>query len=469
MSIPYRWRQLANQWIFDIAGPLHISGTAVLLPFFQQDFGLPRTTVAWALVVYFLSTASFILAAAYLGNALGRRKLVLLGVSIDLASQVAVFFMAPFWGIVVLRAVGGIGNSMTVANLSPLTVASFPEGRRGQALGLMALGLGLGVLITPVVSGTTAETLGWRYLYLISASLYALLLVGAIFIVRESTTLSRERVTIWRFDYPGLVLVTGFLVSLTLGMQQLGAAGSAPLAVLLIALAAALALGFVTAEARSRYPLISLSLFRQRAFSSAVGRQFAFFMMRASYTFLLPFYLIQGLGWSGAFAGSVLIAISVGQPVAAPVSGFLSDRLGAGKLILLSFLAMVVGTLLLISLGSSPSILRVVVSLFLVGAAQGLFGPPNLKVIYDAIPREKLSLAPGVSALTGHGSNAIGSSLAAMLFGLFVAVETPVAFQRSTSILLAGFVAIMLLLTVALRERRPRWTDRPPVERPEAR
>ena len=437
----------------------------MLLPFVQRDFDLPRATVAWALVVYFLATASFILAAAYLGNTLGRRKLVILGVTIDLVSQITIFFMAPFWGIVVFRAIGGIGNSMTVANLSPLTVASFPEGRRGQALGLIALGLGLGVLITPVVAGATAETLGWRYLYLMSASLYALLLVGAIFIVRESTTLSREKVTIWRFDYPGLVLVTGFLVSLTLGMQRLGSASSATLGILLVVFAAVFATGFIAAEARSRYPLITLSLFRQRAFSSAVGRQFAFFMMRASYTLLLPFYLIQGLGWSGAFAGSILIAMSIGQPIAAPISGFMADRLGAGRLIFIAFSAMAAGTLSLISLGSNPSVPHVVVSLFLVGAAQGLFGPPNLKIIYDAIPRERLSLAPGVSALTGHGSNAIGSSLAAMLFGLFVAMETPAAFQRSTSILLAGFVAIALVLAVALRPQRAAQS---PAEKPQA-
>ena len=437
----------------------------MLLPFIQRDFDLPRATIAWALVVYFLATASFILAAAFLGNALGRRKLVIVGVGIDLASQIGIFFIAPFWGIVVLRAIGGIGNSMSVANLAPLTVGSFPEHRRGQVLGLMGLGLGLGVLITPVVAGATAETLGWRYLYLFSGALYALLLVGVIFIVKETTALSREKVTLWRFDYLGLLLVTGFLVSLTLGMQRLGATSSIPAGIIMVVLAVVFATGFIATEVRARHPLITLSLFRQRAFSSAVGRQFAFFMMRSSYTLLLPFYLIQGLGWSGAFAGSVLISLSIGQPVAAPFSGYLADRLGAGKLVFVAFTAMVVGTVSIISLGSNPSVPHVVVSLLIVGCAQGLFGPPNLKIIYDAIPRERLSLAPGVSALTGHGSNAIGSSLAAMLLSLFLVDEIPAAFQRSTTVLLVGFLTVTAIVVIALRPQR---TAQSPAEKPEA-
>ena len=250
----------AVEWLFDIAGPLHITGTAVLLPFIQRDYGLPETTVAWALVVYFLGTSAFILAAAYLGNALGRKRLVIIGVTIDLISQISLFFTGPFLGIVVLRALGGIGNSMIVANLSPITVASFGPEKRGKALGLMAIGLGFGIVITPVIAGATAETLGWRYLFLFSGILYAILLAGVLLMVRESTDLSNEKVTIRRFDYPGLILVTTFLVSLTFGMQRLGTGDSPALGIALVGISILMLITFVRVQLRSKDLVVELNL-----------------------------------------------------------------------------------------------------------------------------------------------------------------------------------------------------------------
>ena len=160
MSIAPRWRQLAVQWSFDVAGPIHIGGTAVLLPFIQQDLALSRTTVSWVLVVYYLSTASFILAGAYLGNIIGRRRLVITGVTIDLFCQVSMVFAPGFWALVLLRLMGGIGNAMTITNLAPLTVSAFPSERRGQVLGLISAGLGVGILLSSVIAGVVADSLG---------------------------------------------------------------------------------------------------------------------------------------------------------------------------------------------------------------------------------------------------------------------------------------------------------------------
>ena len=404
---------------------------------------MPEASIALLLVVYYLSTASFMLVAAHLGNTFGRRKLVLLGVAIDLMALIGQFFMPFFWGLVVLRLVGGIGNAMPVTNMAPLTVSAFPDHRRGQALGLLNLGLGIGIMASAPIAGVIADSLGWRYVYIISTVPYAALLLGVFLFTNESLELSRERISIRRFDYSGFILIAGFLAFLTFGMQGLAASTTGVFAPVMLVLAIALAAGFIMVERRSGTPLLPLSFFSQPPFSAAVVRLSAFSLMRAALTFLLPFYFVEGLAWSGAFAGSVLISMNAGHPVVAPFSGALADRFGAPRVIFAAFVVMAAGGVLLTSLGSAPPVPMVVGSLALVGVAFGLFAPPNQKTIYEGVPRERLSLAPGVQVLVAHSSNAVGSALAAMLLSLFLSGGIAVAYQWSVLVLLAGFVSLM--------------------------
>lgn len=453
-----RTRQVGVQWIFDIAGPFHINGALVLLPFIQADFDLTRAAVAWAVVVYYLSTASFILVGAYLGNTIGRRKVVLVGVAVDCIAQFGIFLVAPFWGLVLFRLMGGFGNALIVPNLSPLTVSSFAPEKRGQALGVIALGLGIGILLSTVVAGRMADTLGWRYLFLLTGSMYAVLFVGALAFVRESPVVESLRGAMRRLDYRGLILMAAFLIALSLGMQRLGQSISDPLGLVLAGSAIPLAMTFVYVERRHAAALVPMELFAAPGFSAAVARFLAMAMTRSSHIFLLPFYLIQGLGWSGTFAGTVQMAFSAGQPVFGPISGTLADRVGTRGFIITAQILMALGTLALLLLGSAPAPILVVAALSLIGAAMGMFIPPNLKVIFDAVPPDKMSLAPGVQVLTGHASNAIGSSFMAMLLTLFLAGDGDItaAYRNALLVVLVGFVtavsAIWLLLPHGARK-----------------
>ena len=77
--LSYRWRLLPIQALVDFTGPLNVLGGTVLMPFAQAEFDVPRTTIVWLIVGYSLGTASLILPAAYLGNTVGRRNMVILG------------------------------------------------------------------------------------------------------------------------------------------------------------------------------------------------------------------------------------------------------------------------------------------------------------------------------------------------------------------------------------------------------
>lgn len=453
-----RGRQMGLQWLFDIAGPFHISGAVVLLPFIQDDYAISTAAVAWAVVVYFLSSAVFTLPAAYLGNAAGRKKLVLIGVAIDMLSQFALFLAPPFWLFVLVRMAGGAGNAMVVPNLNPITIGVFPRQRRGRAIGYIMLGLGFGIVLSTVVAGVIADAAGWRYLFLLTGVMYTALFAGVALFSRESEAPSSLPGALKRMDYSGMVLLTALLVCLTVGVQRLGSSLTDPLGWSLGGVAIPLAAVFVYAERRAARPLAPLDLFAQKGFSAAVGQLFTMTIMRSAHAFLLPFYLIQGLGWSGSLAGSIQIALNAGQPVFGPIVGALADRTGARVFILLAQALMAGGTIALMSLGAAPGPVLVALSLGLIGASLGVFRPPNLKVIYDAVPPERMSLAPGVQVLTAHTSNAIGSSFVAVMLAFFLSsgAANAAAYRNSLLVMLAGFLIVNGAIWLFVRGGRRR-------------
>ncbi|MBM3939550.1 MAG: MFS transporter [SAR202 cluster bacterium] len=451
----YRARILLTQWLFDIAGPMHIVGMLLLLPFIQADLEVARTTVIWMYIAYTLTTAAMLLPMAFLGNTLGRRRLVLFGVAIDMLSQLGLFLAPSFSMLVAIRAIGGIGNAITVSNLPPLAVVAWPRERRGQVLGLMSIGIGIGQVAQTLVVGVVADNFGWRYLLLITAFMYALLWLVVFLVAKESSTTGNERFSLRTFDYLGVVFIGGFLAALTLGAQRFAAAGTRALGLALLGAAIVSGAAFILNERRSPRPLIDLGLFKGGIFGLTIGRQVAGALLLATLNTLLPFYFVQGLGWSGSHAGLVLVAFTIGRPVMGPISGYLADRVGPGKPALAAIVLMIVGCALLVTLGEEPPPWRIVVSLFVVGSGFSMFIPPNQRIIFSSVPAEKLSLAPAVFVLTGHGSNSIGGALAATLLGLFLAGGIAAAFTQSLGVMLAFFAAVALP-TSALIARRSR-------------
>ena len=444
--LSYRWRLLPIQALVDFTGPLNVLGVTVLLPFAQAEFDVPRTTIVWLIVGYSLGTASFILPAAYLGNTVGRRKMVILGAAAACVSQLGVFFMPGIGWLVPMRVVSGVANALMMANIPALTIGAFSSDRRGRVLGIMAIGLGGGVLISPVVAGLFADTVGWRAIFLLIAALYAAVLMGALFVIREVPVTRTGPVSLRRFDYPGIGLGVGFLTFLVLAMQRFGASADPLLGALFLAFAAGFGAAFILLELRSPYPLLDPRLFRRLPFSLALVRNVAVLGMWSSNGFLLSFYMIQGLGWSGAFAGTVLLAHYSGRLLTSPMSGYLVDRVGPGKPIVLAFVFVVAGGLLLVALGSDPPMVQVLLSLFVVGAGFGFFAPPIQTVLYANVPPEKLSLAPGVYTLGAHMGITMGAALAAAILGAFLGDGSiPSAFQGTAAVMLGGFVTLFSL------------------------
>ena len=433
-----RWRMFAVEAVFDVLVLSYLFGMNLVVPFAQREFGVDRSYAAWVVIAFSLGTVVAILPAAFLGNTLGRKRILLVGLTMEVVGLVAVFFAPSLNLIIALQVWQGMGNALRFTSMMAIVQGAFPVEERGKSLGLIGAAHGLGALLATPVAGLIIDNIGWRYVFLLNVPVYLFAIIGVAAVYQDVGLRPDQTRVLRSFDYFGAVAVAVGMTALLLGLPELRQGGNSPLAAVGLAVALVALAAFVINERRSPNPLIDLSLFRVPMFRMGSGLVFFFAVFNAAVVLLFPFYLIDGLGWTAAYAGSVLITLNVGRPVLAPVSGRLADRFGSTPVLVAAIGVTVVGGVIAAALGSNPPVVAVVVALLLVGVGFGLFQTPTNRQIYVSVPQEKLSLAPGVTILGGHGGRAIGGTAGITLL-TGIAVNTSIA---------SAFAISMLTLTL---------------------
>jgi MFS family permease len=184
----------------------------------------------------------------------------------------------------------------------------------------------------------------------------------------------------------------------------------------------ALGAAFIMTERRAAFPMIDLGLFRSRPFSAGLASVVVAFAGLFTATFLLPFFLEQGSGFSPIEAGLLLTPVPITMALVAPLSGIASDRLGPRWPASAGMAVMVLGLLSLTELPIHFAIPDLVWRLVLLGIGQGMFMSPNSSAVLGSVPRPRVGTASGTLAQMRVNGQALGIALS----GAIVATRLPI-------------------------------------------
>ncbi len=238
------------------------------------------------------------------------------------------------------------------------------------------------------------------------------LLLSVRFIPRDAAAEQTER-----FDLAGAATFMAGLVALLLGLNQGHAWGWDSPAILALLAAALVLLGaFIVIERRVPNPMLDLGLFRVRLFSASTASAVLNYICLYTVLFLLPFYLIQARGLDPAQAGLILTAQPIIMAIVAPLSGTLSDRIGARLFSTAGMVVIAVGLFFLSRLGDHSPLGYVALALATVGLGTGLFVSPNNSALLGAAPLHRRGIASGILATARNVGMVLGVGLAGAVF-----------------------------------------------------
>jgi EmrB/QacA subfamily drug resistance transporter len=271
-----------------------------------------------------------------MADLLGRRRLFMAGLVLFTASSLLDGLAWSEGSLIAFRCLQGLGAALlSPAALSILTT-TFPEGKeRNFALGVWGAVSGSGGAAGVLLGGALTSSLSWSWIFFINVPVGAAVLASTPRLVRESVADVAHR----HFDIPGAITITGGLMLLVYAMTRAVQHGwGTTETIALLAASAALVVGFVAIELRSKAPLLPMRIFRSRTLSAS---NLAGLLMGAAVFaqfFLLTLYMQQVLHYSALQTGVAYVALTLAVIVFANASQALALRIGIRPVLTLGLL-----------------------------------------------------------------------------------------------------------------------------------
>ena len=434
----YKWIALSNTTLGMLMATINGSIVLISLPAIFTGIKLNPleagnvSYLLWMLMGYILVTAVLVMSFGRLGDIYGRVRIYNLGFVVFTVAAIALVF-DPFTGgggalwLIGWRVVQAVGGSMIFANSTAILTDAFPVNRRGMALGINQIAAIAGTFLGLIVGGVLAS-LDWHAIFLVSVPFGILGTIWSYKSLHEVGARGAGRVDWWGNILFGVGL-TALLTGITYGIQPYGDSSTGwfnPWVLTAIIGGVAVLVVFVIVEQRISDPMFNLRLFRIRAFVwgnlagllASVGRGGLQFML---IIWLQGIWLpLHGFSYESTpfWAGIYLLPLTIGFLVSGPLSGTLSDRIGARALATVGLL-LVAATfiaLLLIPVNFNYVVFSVIT--FLNGVGSGMFAAPNRTAIMNSVPANQRGAASG---MTGTFQNAGNSLSIGIFFSLMIA------------------------------------------------
>jgi len=165
-------------------------------------------------------------------------------------------------------------------------------------------------------------------------------------------------------------------------------------------------------------PMLAIDLFDRPIFALSVSASLCTFICQGLAFVVLPFYFIDGLGFSQVWAGILLTPWPLAGGITSHVSGRLADRYPIRMLGTVGMAAMCLGLVLLATLPAHPTKMQIIWRAALGGCGFGFFGAPNNRAMVASAPRERSGGAGGISTMSRLLGQSIGVSVVAVIFTL---------------------------------------------------
>lgn len=417
-----------------------IDGTIVntIFPEIIKDLGLTSTEVQWVQESYVLVFASTLLIWGSLADRLGRRRLLVIGIVIFIASSVWAGSADSASSLILSRVVQGFGGAMVLPTTLSLVNATFQGKERGIAFAVWGSTIGGMVAVGPVLGGWLATDFTWRWAFLINVPLGIIIIMGLLLFAMESRSPGERKAIDWVGALLSVLLfgplVFGLIEGRVYGWWEVNPKNTFSLGGLIwpdsgmsvvpFALAVSLAAGiiFVWWELRrakkNQGVLLDLNLFTIASFRNGSVAALIISMGEFGLIFAIPLWLQNVVGMTPIGAGLVLLWLAGGAFVASGIGGALSGKLPPARAVQLGVLLEILGIVGFGLVASTDTGWPAIAPfLFLYGVGVGLATAQLTGVIMVDVPMEKTGQGSGSQSTVRQIGSALGIAvIGTMLF-----------------------------------------------------
>lgn len=399
--------------------------TAVLGPAFVSDLNLPYNNTTWTALAMAASTAAFAPILGKLGDVIGRKATLLIGIAIFTLGNILTAIAPSLFFMIIARFIVGIGSAAIAPVVMSYIVTEFPREKIAKVFSLYMLISSSAVIFGPTLGGLLIEFYGWRAMMWVCVAISAIIFLLCI-VTHRKDSIALKPLT--DFDGIGSVWVLIFF-TLMLCLPSFGQNfGIRSIWFLIILIASVISfIGLFFAEKKATNSILSWKFMKRKKFFLSVLALFLTQgLMQANMTNIIVF--INYTQPDNTIISSYAISIMyIGMSLGSVVLGPLADRIEPKKVLAASLTLTGVGCAIMLLFTAQTSVIILAASLGILGFGLGGNAAIFMKVVLSGVPAE--------TAGAGTGTYGLFRDLAAP-FG--VAIFVPLFTNRVTNIISSG-------------------------------
>ncbi|QHY99219.1 Multidrug resistance protein stp [Streptomyces sp. S4.7] len=408
----------------------------VALPRITDDLNADLQQTAWVMSAYVFTLAVALISAGRLGDLYGKRRTLLIGVTMFTLCSVAGGLAQSPEQLIAARGLQGLGAALIIPQSMALLVETYPAERRGMALGIRGGVGGAAAVAGPVLGGLLVSLADWRWIFFLNLPIGVAILVLAWIAI--PVTAPRPR----RLDLGGVALSSGALLALAVGLNQGESAGWSGWIWWTLAGAAGLGVLFCLQQRRrqDREPLVPVSIFRDWNYTVMNVYAVLAAVLMVGLVLTLSVYFQSVLEFSALRTGLLLMPASLFSMLLSPVAGKLSDKVEGRYLLLAGALVISVGMLwVLVGMDRNASWQDFAAAMCCIGMGNALLLTPLSAVALYRVTPESAGAASGVLATSMQIGVMVGAAVVGGMLG-----------GRGATVLDAGRLILTALVFIAV-------------------
>jgi EmrB/QacA subfamily drug resistance transporter len=394
----------------------------VALPTLGQDLHTSISVIQWVPTIYLLAFATVIPLSGWAASRFGAKNVWLASLATFIFGSM-VAGLSPSIGVLIgARVVQGLGGGM-IMPLGQAMLAQVAGPRRmGRVMSIVGVPMLLAPIFGPLIGGSLIDAASWRWIFFVNLPVGLIAIALAVRLLPASQPRPGQRL-----DVIGAVLLSGGLALFLFGLAQTSQHSQLATASAIGPMAAgAAAVGlFVWHALRSASPLIDLRLFRQRGFATGAAANFVLGTALFGVALLLPLYFEVVRGRSPLQTGLLLAPQGFGAAMTISLAGYLTDKVGARRVVPVGVLIALAGTVWYTQIGAHTPYWELLVALFLIGAGMGATVTPAMAAAFAGLPQAAMGQATSAINVIQRVAGALGSALLAVVLQQAIAARLP--------------------------------------------
>lgn len=419
MAQPGQWTPSHSPWLIAVSVMLatfmEVMDTAiasVAVPYIAGSVAASNDEAEWVLTVYLIANAVFLPSSAWFSQRFGRKRYLMFSVLVFTVASFACGIATTLPFILIARMVQGAGGG----GLQPLSQAilleSFPEEKRGQAMGLFALGVVVAPVIGPTLGGYLTDAISWRWAFYINIPIGLLaMFLQSRFLEDPPYIKDAKPAPLDGIGFGLLAIWAACLQFVCDKGQENDWFGSMAIRWSTAGFGVAF-IAFLARELLHDRPLVNIRALKDR--NLAVGCFLIFVLGSGIYavTTILPLFFQTLLGYDAWHAGLAFSPRGIGSVAGALIAGFIASKIDSRKLIAVGFAIFAGGSIWnsFLTLDISPWSLFWPITV--AGFAMSLTFVPLSNVSMGTLPSDQIGNASGIYNLLRNIGGSLGISAA---------------------------------------------------------